>query len=39
MSNRDLTPAQREKAEAILRRAAEMQRTAARLRGMTLKRK
>ena len=39
LAEEDLTPAQREKAEAILRRAAEMQRTAARLRGMTLKRK
>ena len=39
LAEEDLTPAQREKAEAILRRAAEMQRTAARLRGMTLKKK
>ena len=39
LAEEDLTPAQREKAEAILRRAAEMQLTAARLRGMTLKKK
>ena len=39
LAEEDLTPAQREKVEAILRRAAGMQRTAARLRGMTLKKK
>ena len=39
LAEEDLTAPQREKVEAILRRAAEMQRTAARLRGMTLKRK
>ena len=36
LAEEDLTPAQQEKAQTILRRAGEMQQTAARLRAMTL---